>query len=194
MKKLVALVLTFLLILTGCKEVKVTKVKDDIKTDSIKFSSEYNITKENVYEYSTYGNVIETIDKKTGIIYLGFPKCDLCKEIVPILNEAAKENNVNSILYYNFKEIRANNTAEYQSLVNRVSDYIKSDDEGTKRITAPTVIFVNKGDIVGVYIGIVSSENEEVITEEQKIELKNNFNSLINKMLMEKTTTQEITQ
>ena len=51
MKKLVALVLTFLLILTGCSTVSVTKVKDDTKTDAIRFSSEYStVKKDNVYK------------------------------------------------------------------------------------------------------------------------------------------------
>lgn len=189
MKKLVAVLLTFLLVLTGCSKVKVTKIKDDIKTDAIKFSSEYKITKNNVYEYATYGNIIDTLNDGTGIIYLGFPKCDLCKAVVPILNDVAKEKDIKSILYYNFKEIRSNNTNEYQELVVKLSDYVKSDEEGTKRITAPTIIFVNKGDIVGVYIGTMSSDSEEIITEEEKNNLQNNFKSLIDKMLIEKTTT-----
>ena len=41
MKKLVALLLTFLILLTGCSTVEITKVEDDIKTDSIRFYREY---------------------------------------------------------------------------------------------------------------------------------------------------------
>lgn len=192
MKKLVAILLTFLLILTGCKSVEITKVEDDIKTDSIRFKSEYKtVSKDNLYEYSTYTNIIDVINKKSGIIYLGFPSCTLCKEIVPILNDSAKEKNIDSILYYNFKEIRDNNTYEYQKLTDILSDYIKLDDEGKKRITAPTILFVNKGRIVGVYIGTINSDSEEILTSEEKINLKNNFMSLIDKMLID--TTYDIT-
>lgn len=192
MKKLVAVVLTFLLILTGCDTIEVTKVEDDISTDSIRFKDEYSeVKKDNIYEYATYNNVIDTINDGTGIIYLGFPTCSLCKEIVPVLDEVAKDKNVESILYYNFKDIRDNNTTEYQELANLLSDYIASDDEGNKRISAPTIIFVNKGNIVGVYIGTINSDSEEIITDEQKNTLKNNFSSLINKMLIEETTTKE---
>lgn len=186
MKKLVALLLTFLLILTGCKTVEVTKVDDDIKTDSIKFHDEYNTTsKDNLYEYATYNNIIETIKNKTGIIYLGFPTCTLCKEIVPILDEAAKEKNIDSILYYDFKDIRNNNTAEYKKLAELLSSYIIDDEEGNKRITAPTIIFVNKGNIAGIYIGKITSDTEEIITTEEKVSLKANFLSLIDKILIE---------
>ncbi len=192
MKKLVAVLLTFLLVLTGCNSVEVTKVKDDIKTDGIRFHEEYEmVDKNNLYDYATYDNVIETIKSDTGIIYLGFPTCALCKEVVPILNDVAKEKNIKSILYYNFKDIRDNNTLEYKELSEILSEYIKVDDEGNKRITAPTVIFVNKGNIVGVYIGVISSDLEELITEEEKNSLKSNFSSLIDKMLIEQTSTKE---
>lgn len=193
MKKLVAIVLTFLFILMGCSKVEVTKVEDDIKTDAIKFHNEYKkVNKDNIYEYETYDNIVDIINKKTGIIYLGFPNCDLCKEITPILNDVAKENSIDKISYYNFKDIRENNTLEYKELVNILSDYILEDDEGNKRISAPTVIFVRKGNIVGVYKGVITKEQEEIITEEQKNTLKLNFKSLIEKILIEETTTEEL--
>ena len=190
MKKLVALVLTFLLILTGCSTVSVTKVKDDTKTDAIRFSSEYStVKKDNVYKYSTYSNVMDTLENKTGIIYLGFPSCALCKEITPILNEVAKEKDIKEVLYYNFKDMRDNNTSEYQELADKLSDYIKTDDDdGNKRIQAPTVIFVNKRNIVAVYIGIINSDWEEIMTDEKNT-LKQNFESLVDKMITFETTT-----
>ena len=192
MKKLVALVLTFLLILTGCSTVSVTKVKDDTKTDAIRFSSEYSkVKKDNVYKYSTYSNVMDTLKNKTGIIYLGFPSCALCKEITPILNDVAKEKGIKEILYYNFKDMRDNNTTEYQELADKLSDYIKTDDDddGNKRIQAPTVIFVNKGNVVAVQIDTINSDSEEIMTDEEKSTLKQNFESLVDKMITFETTT-----
>ena len=136
MKKLVALLLTFLLVLTGCQMVEVTKVEDDIETDAIRFSKEYDLDdNENVYKYATYDNVMDIIKNDTGIIYLGFPTCALCKEVIPVLNDVAKEKDVKEILYYNFKDIRDNNTTEYQELAELLSDYIKTDDEGYHSIS-----------------------------------------------------------
>lgn len=194
MKKLVALLLTFLLVLTGCKSVEVTKVKDDIKTDSVRFHNEYTeVSEDNLFEYATYDNVIDTIKKDTGIIYFGFPSCDLCGKVTPILNDTAKEKSVKEILYYNFKDIRNNKTKEYNELVELLSDYLKEDDEGNKRLSAPTIVFVNKGNIVGVYIGSITSP-EEIITEEEKNTLKETFLSLIDKMMAEEITTTDISE
>ena len=64
-----------------------------------------------------------------------------------------------------------NNNTEYQELADKLSDYIKTDDDdddGNKRIQAPTVIFVNKRNIVAVYIGIINSDSEEIMTDEKK--------------------------
>lgn len=192
MKKLVAVLLTFLLVVIGCDKIEITKVQDDVSTDSIRFKDEYDeVSKNNVYEYATYGNIIDTIEEGTGIIYLGFPTCTLCKEIVPVLDDAAKEKNIKQILYYNFKDIRDNDTKEYQELVKLLSDYINEDEEGNKKIVAPMVIFVNKGNIVDFYIGTINQDSEEIITNEQKNTLKDNFYHSIDKMMTEEETTRE---
>ncbi len=83
-----------------------------------------------------------------------------------------------------------NNNTEYQELADKLSDYIKTDDDdGNKRIQAPTVIFVNKGNIVAVYIDTINSDSEEIMTDEEKNTLKQNFESLVDKMITFETTT-----
>lgn len=193
MKKLVALLLTFLLIVTGCNTVEVTKVKDDNDTDSIKFKDEYeNVSDDNLYEYATYNNTIETLKEGTGIIYLGFPSCVLCKEITPILNEAAEEKKIETILYYDFKDIRENDTEEYKQLLNLLSDYIVENGYKDKRITAPTVIFVKDGEVKENYIGVINGKSEEIITKEEKEDLKEKFLSSIDQISIEQTTKKDL--
>ena len=188
MKKLVAMVLTFLLILTGCSTVKVTKIKDDIKTDNLKFKSEYTkVEEDNLYEYTTYDNIIDTINSGTGIIYFGYPDCNLCKSIVPILNDAAIEKDIKTIMYYNFKEIKDNNTNEYQKLLKILSENI--DDEVTD-IKAPTILFVKDGKISDIYS---SDLNIDELTDENISELHIKFNELIEKLLEEKESSEEVT-
>ena len=83
-----------------------------------------------------------------------------------------------------------NNTTKYQELADKLSDYIKTDDDdGNKRIQAPTVIFVNKGNVVAVYIDAINSDSEEIMTDEEKNTLKQNFESLVDKMITFETTT-----
>ena len=176
MKKLVAMVLTFLLILTGCSTVRVTKIDDDIKTDNLKFRKEYTaVGDNNLYEYTTYDNVVDLINDGTGIVYFGYPECNLCKDVVPILNNVAEEKEVKVIMYYNFKDIRDNNTDEYKRLLSILSEYTNED---FKEIKAPTIMFIGKDGIKGMYVG---SEAERISEEDETI-IKNNFISLIDKM------------
>lgn len=192
MKKLVALVLTFLFLLTGCSKVEVTKIEDDIKTDAIRFYEDYKkVGKKNIYEYETFDNILDIMNNKSGIIYLGFPSCALCKEITPILNEAAKEKNISKISYYDFKNIRDNYTFEYEKIIKKLSTFLDEDDEGNKRLTAPSVIFVNEGEIVGYYKGVLGSSSEELLTIEEKQKLKEEFLNFIDKVLEEKQTTKD---
>ena len=183
MKKLVAVLLTFLLVLTGCTSVKVTKVEDDIKTDSLKFHKQYkNVQEKNNYKYITYDRVLDIIEKGSGVIYLGYPTCFNCKRITPILDEVAKEKEVKEIYYYNFKEIRENNTDEYKKLVELLKDNLEEDEEGNKMISAPTILFVQNGEIKGVEYNLLPDTDEEELTEEIKNNVKQKLSELFDKV------------
>ena len=163
MKELVAVLLAFLIILTGCNTVKVTKIDDENKTDGVKFSSEYkNVSKDNNYKYAVYENIKDMLKSGTGIIFLSHPDCKLCKIVAPILNDAVKEKEVKEINYYNFKDIKDNNTEEYQELLNIINDNVHGEEE-VKEINAPTIIFVKDGIIKQSF-----SYNEELSDEKVK--------------------------
>lgn len=129
--------------------------KDNKLTDSEKFATEYKLKGEdgkaldNVFVYRTPKQIINILEKGTGIVYLGFPECPWCTGYVPYLNEIAKEMNVEKIYYLNVLEERKNNTAEYQKIVEILSDYLQNDEEGNKRLYVPAVIAIKDGEIVG---------------------------------------------
>ena len=166
MKKLVAIILTFLFVFVGCKKVEVKKIEvkkieDNITVDAIRFKEEYEkVSEDNIYKYETYDNIIDVLKDGTGIIYFGFPSCKSCGDILPVLNDVAKENKIGEILYYNFKIIRRNNTKEYQDIIELLSDYLNEDDEGNKKLTAPTIVFVKNGEILNVYTANTVIEND----------------------------------
>ena len=172
MKKLVAVLLTFLIILTGCNTVKVTKVEDENNTDALKFNSEYKkVSKDNIYKYVIYDNLKETLTSGTGIIFLSYPRCSNCQLLAQSLNDIAKEKQVKEISYYNFKEIMDNNTEEYQELLDILKDNVEDE------IVAPTVIFVKDGVIIHTYTSF-NEEDEEAIKK------------YIDEIYLEETTTE----
>lgn len=172
--------------------------------DSLKFKNEYeslnnkisygknkyntmNISKNNPIKYSSYDEIIDIINNKTGIIYLGYPECPWCRSAIPVLLDAAKNNKINKIYYLNIKKERDSyiiedgkltlalddngkeikGTKNYfrllDALKNNLSDYIISFDGqdyevGEKRIYAPSVIFVKDGKVLGIHVSTVESQ------------------------------------
>ena len=112
--------------------------------DAKKFSKEYTqVDKNNVYVYREVDDIINILEKGTGIVYLGFPECQWCQRYTKYLNEVAQDMGLTKIYYYNIREDRANNTENYLRIVKIL------DEEGHSRIYVPSVIALKKGEIVG---------------------------------------------
>ncbi len=183
--------------------------KEETKEDAIKFKEEYealnNVTREgtdktytsmdlsenNPMYYATYEEVYDVLEN-TGVIYLGYPECPWCRNLVPTLIDAAKKVSINKIYYINMYEERnklsldengniiteKEGTEGYRNLVEKLKDvlpvYEGLNDESIKRIYVPLVIFVKDGEIIATHSGTVSSQEDPYIplTEEQQKELK----------------------
>ena len=174
-----------------------------ITKDSIKFKEEYeeyngkevygskyqklDLNPNNPIKYSNYEEILDVIENKTGIIYLGFPECPWCRTILPVLFDVSKDNDINSIYYLNIKNERDSYVVEdgkltyqldeegneikgtegYFKLLKVLDEYLtdytisfeeKTYETGEKRIYAPTVIFVRNGTILGIHVSSVDSQ------------------------------------
>src|SRR5574344_1668309 len=92
-----------------------TQVKNNITSDEKKFKEEYeslngktnasnkkyldvNISENNNIIYTSYEEIFNIIDnKKSAIIYFGFPECPWCRNAMPVLIEAASDYGVDQI-------------------------------------------------------------------------------------------------
>ena len=143
-KRIMILVSVIILFMIGVVSL-VLFLKKDKKTvsDMEKFSAEYHeVAKNNVFVYRNIDEIINILEKGTGIVYLGFPECKWCQRYTKYLNEVA-------IYYYNIREDRKLNTENYQKIVSILENYLQNDEEGNKRIYVPSVIALKKGEIVG---------------------------------------------
>lgn len=156
------------------------KFENDNKNipDNIKFKNEYkNVPEENIFTYATSNEIIKMLDSGTGVIYLGFPSCEWCQAYTPILNEIAKESEIEKIYYHNIYNDRKNDTINYQKLIKLLNNNLMYDDEGKKRIFVPDVYIVKNGKIIGHdNESSVITKNDETPesywTEEKKENLK----------------------
>lgn len=122
---------------------------DETTKDNYKFSVEYTkVPMDNVFIYKTEEEIINFLETGTGIVYLGFPECPWCQSYVVYLNEVAKDSGIEKIYYLNVKDIRTNNTPNYQKIVSLLSSILPNDENGNKKVYVPQVVFVKKGDVV----------------------------------------------
>ena len=119
-----------------------------ITNDSLKFKEEYenlngkdngngknylsiDIKSYNPISYSNYEEIFDILDKGTGVIYLGFPECPWCRNLVPVLVDSALEEKVSPIYYLN---ISINQNLSRNDLRNRIkSNEYERLDEITKQ-------------------------------------------------------------
>ncbi len=212
MKKFIYIVLMLFCIgfITGCGTTMtkdVSKFKEEYeglngkKTENgktyrtIKFDDDINV----VYEDAS--QIVERLKNGSGVIYLGFPECPWCRTMLPVLLNVLEEDN-RTLYYFNAKEIRDSKhldenhnvitdkegTKEYKEMLELLNDYLGPyeglEDESIKRIYLPTVIFVENGEIKGVHIGTVDSQEDpyKSLTESQEEELEESYESYLEKL------------
>ena len=120
MKKTLAFVVAFLLILTcGCAcFAETAETTEPEKTDAQKFKFEYEkmngmmsmdgvssyqvleIAEDNPVVYADVDSIRHLLTEGSGILYLGFPECPWCRTLVPVLLEAAEKTEFDGNIYY----------------------------------------------------------------------------------------------
>lgn len=124
-----------------------------------KFRSEYQqvTDEEHVFEYVSANQILYMIEnKKTALIVLGFKECPWCQALMPVLNEAAKNEEVEKVYYLDIKTMRDDTTtSEHKKYLMLKEAFSEAVDESKDRLNAPTVIFLKDGELVDYHIDTV---------------------------------------
>jgi thiol-disulfide isomerase/thioredoxin len=163
------------------------KAPSGVETDATRFSREYTqVGQDNVFVYRSATQIVDILRGGTGVVFLGFPSCPWCQAYVPMLNDVAKEVGIEKIFYLNIQEDRANNSPEYQAIVEILKDHLDLDNEGKPRVFVPDVTVVDHGKIIGhdnetstISGGITP---EEYWTEEKVTALKNRLRTMMSEI------------
>ena len=200
-------------------------IKKDESTDAIKFKNEYesynnkiyennhekylevSIDDKNLFVYKTDKEIVDILKKQTGIIYFGFANCPYCRSMVSILNDIAKEKNIDKIYYVDIENIRdtyevvskiavkiTNGTENYYKILNLLDEYLGmytiTDTDaveyntGVKRLYAPTVVTVDNGEIVGFHEGTIEEASYNVqLSDDEKKDLVAIYSDMITNLL-----------
>ena len=169
----------------------------DTRNDALKFKEEYEIVNQNVNAVQmnisednpiVYLESYKELDKNLKnkddfILYLGFPTCPWCRNIIPVLFDSAKENNIDKVYYINVRELKSLED-DYKALRKLIDEHLEADEEGIKTLYVPEVFFFKDGKIIGHHLGSVESQVNPTVslTTDQITELKSIYSSYIIKM------------
>lgn len=152
--------------------------------DNIRFSSEYkDISKNNVFVYLNENKVLEILNGKSGILFMGFPSNIWSHYYAEYLNEVAINNHIEEIYYYDFRKDRNLNNNTYTNIVNKLKEYLTFDDIGNMDLSAPTIVIVKNGEILYFDDEITYIKGdirpEDYFTDYRKNLVKTNFDLAI---------------
>ena len=143
------------------------------------------ISTDNPFIYKEASDIIESIEaKETFVVYFGFAGCPWCRSIVPTLIDVASDLGIATVYYVDIQEIRdtiaidsngnitttKEGTEDYYQLLEKLDTvleaYTLTDsagveiDTGEKRIYAPTIIAVVKGEVKEATDGISPNQTD----------------------------------
>jgi hypothetical protein len=140
-----------------------------------------------------YANEEDVLNLENGIVLFGWPSCPWFRNAVEPLLEFAHEENA-SIYYLDIHDIRdkkewkedqvvttEEGTTGYQSILKKFHDILNPykglAEDSIKRISSPTVLYIEKGKGVHKVVSTVTSQTDPYVTlnEEQRQELKQRY-------------------
>lgn len=190
------------------------ELNDKINESNGKAYPNVLISEINTVKYATENEIIELLENGTGVIYFGFSTCPWCRSLISTLTSIA-ENKSETIYYLDILNIRSsfeikdgkldkikNGTKGYYKILELLDDvlddfYLVDNnnryDTEEKRLYAPTVIAVQKGEITDIHVGTVSSQESgyDKLTNDQITELEDIIRKLIDSKNQEEKCTQE---
>lgn len=123
--------------------------KTSVRTDNEQFDKEFTLVdKDNVFHYVTNTEARTLINQGNAIIFFGSNTSSWVNHYAKLLNNVAKSENIERINYYDYFKDRQNKNGTYESIVNKLSYYLKTNDEGVQNIYAPAVVIIKNGNII----------------------------------------------
>ena len=148
--QMIVSIILFVIFLIGFIYIGTVDFSNNNIDDNIKIAEEYKdiLDKDNIYQYTNAQFINDYIRSDDVIVLFGIKNSEWVGYYANILNLIAKENNIDSIYYYDITDDRDNKNGTYQSIVNYLSDYVTHLDDGTINIYGPTLLIKKNGKVI----------------------------------------------
>lgn len=152
---------------------------------------EVHIPEDSLFEPINEEDALQLLESGTGVLIFEFPECPWCRNMMPVVDQAAKEMALSKLYTFNIREERnqitlgddgalvtVNEGTEFyrkvlELLGESASVYDGLNDESIRRIYAPTVFVIVDGEVLSSHVSTVDSQSDPFIplTDAQHQEL-----------------------
>ena len=121
---------------------------DESLPDNEQFAEDFSLVSEdNVFKYVNATDALMVANGTKGIVLFGTQN-EWVNYYANIVNKVAKEVGIDTIYYYDFVSNRQDNNGTYETIVERLSDYVTYNDYGTPEIYAPSLLVVSGDEVL----------------------------------------------
>lgn len=181
MKKVVKFFI-FILLITGFIYFGTRDYKKSIKkkVDKEKVSNAL-IGDGYVFSSINHSKLLSLLQSKNAdfILYACIDDDKMCVSYGDVINNVAKSFSIEEIYYYDFKTDREEKNATYQKIVDKLSDYLLTNDLGEQDLYSPTLLFIKNGSVFAIDDDLAFNRGkvdaQDVLTEEFKSEKELNL-------------------
>lgn len=169
---------------------------------------ELSISQNNPVDILTEEETVRLLKEGTGLVYFGFADCPWCRSLLPVLLKTLDNMSVSRLYYLNIGsirdtlvlddknkvEVKEEGTQGYYQILDALDSVLepfylttadgKKVDTKKKRLFAPTIVGVKNGEIVGIHVGTLESQESgyDELSTEQEEELSKSLQELTNKV------------
>ncbi len=121
---------------------------EDALPDNEQFAQDFSLVSEdNVFKYVYATDALMIANGTKGIVLFGTQN-EWVNYYANIVNKVAKEVGIDTIYYYDFVSNRQDNNGTYETIVERLSDYVTYNDYGVAEIYAPSLLVVSGDEVL----------------------------------------------
>ena len=159
---------------------------------------EVHVSEDSLFVPINEEDALQLLESGTGVLIFEFPECPWYRNMMPVVDQAAKEMALSKLYTFNIREERnqitlgddgalvvANEGTEFYRKVldllgESASVYDGLNDESIRRIYAPTVFVIENGEVISSHISTVDSQSDPLtpLTEAQHQELLDIYKSM----------------
>lgn len=143
---------------------------------------EISVPLDNRIKYISEDELLNFLEDGTGVLYFGYNTCPWCRNVVPVLIDTVKKNDIDTIYYADPHKLDMDSIRS--KLYDILDSYLRENEEGKKVLAVPDVYFIKDGEIIGHHIGTLDSYKNPYkgMSKKQKQELSENYQKFIKEM------------